>query len=74
LSQRLQRYVYVSGSALVHVPVLTLSVEPSRAVPERLGETVLAGGLTALATTEVGAESAELNPTELLAVTETRIG
>jgi hypothetical protein len=65
-------YAYVRGAELVHVPVLTVNPEPSRAVPDRLGATVLAGGLVALTTTEVGDESAEPEPTEFVAVTSTR--
>ena len=54
----------------VQVPLSSVSVEPSVAVPERVGTAVLAGG--SASTAAVGDELAAALPATLVAVTSTR--
>ena len=60
-----------SDESLFQLPLLTLSVWPSWAVPESVGAAVLTGGLPAT-TTPVALETAWPEPAELVAVTWTR--
>jgi hypothetical protein len=55
------------------VPALAVNTDPATAVPEMLGNAVLAGAAAAGVTTAVCAEVAELVPAEFAAVTSTRI-
>jgi hypothetical protein len=71
-SQRRHWKVNVIGVAPDHEPVVAVSVEPNLAVPEIAGSAVFSGA-DVETTTAVGAESAEAEPCELLAVTRRRI-
>src|SRR4029079_10437276 len=69
-SQRLQRYVYVSGSVPVQVPRVPVRISPSRAVPATVGATVLTGG--AAAPVGLAVVDASVDPAAFVAVTTTR--
>jgi hypothetical protein len=69
--QRRHSYVNEMGPGPVHVPEVAESVSPSLGVPETVGRDVFSG--LPSETTAVGAEVALAEPSELLAVTETRI-
>jgi hypothetical protein len=65
-SHRRHWYAYAIGEVPIHVPVVPVSVSPTRAMPERPGSTVLMGGET---TTEEFHERSAAEPSELEAVT-----
>src|SRR3954469_20332998 len=70
LAQRCHWWLKLSGAVPAQVPVVAVSVRPSRAVPLITGTVLFAGG--SAATAAVCVERAVLEPAVLVAVTETR--
>jgi hypothetical protein len=69
-SHRRHWYVYVTGAVPVQVPVVAVSVCPSCAVPEIVGNEVFAGATPV--TTAVALDVAGVEPAAFAAVTTTR--
>ena len=70
--QRRHWYVYVIGSVPVQVPVSTLSVSPSCALPLTTGAATECGGSAVTTAPPEGTEVACALPAVLVAWTETR--
>src|SRR5277367_3868864 len=71
-SQRFHWYAKLVVVPL-HVPVVDVRVEPTAAVPEIVGSTVLVGPVPAARTTAVCAEAADDEPSAFAATTVIRI-
>src|SRR5438094_380107 len=72
-SHRRHWRAYVITGVPVHVPSVSVSVSPSVVIPEIAGGAVSAGGIATATTTALGVLAAEVEPTELVAVTTTTI-
>ncbi len=72
VEQRCHWYVYVSGVVPFQLPLSTVTVCPTCAVPCGSGCLVTLGGVSAATTVPVGLEAADEWPAELAAATTTR--